>query len=259
VAPPPMLQHVAPSTRCLSVADCSTSRVGNSSDLPKRKLLSLNRSVGCKLDGDNRHHGIKMHDLSVPEFLFKPASTLPQSPPRLKSRKRKRAISAFGGSSKAKKASKYIRTVSTTHMRHEIGKFTKETLLHEMNMEPWSVLEWPGINSLDGSKNGHTTKTNNDICKCTEPPSSSDCPLLDQNGFLQNAYREGWQYIFGPDRPTPVIVWKPMKDFCLGVDRIMRTQTSMDNSDNFVGTYTSNANMYKREALKSNSTVTSSQ
>ena len=256
-----MLQHVAPSTRCLSVADCSTSRVGNSSDLPKRKLLSLNRSVGCKLDGDNksRHHGIKMHDLSVPEFLFKPATTLPQSPPRLKSRKRKRAISAFGGSSKAKKASKYIRTVSTTHMRHEIGKFTKETLLHEMNMEPWSVLEWPGINSLDGSKNGHTTKTNNGICKCTEPPSSSDCPLLDQNGFLQNAYREGWQYIFGPDRPTPVLVWKPMKDFCLGVDSNMRTQTSRDNSDNFVGTYTSNANMYKREALKSNSTVTSSQ
>ena len=226
-----------------NVMDCSRSLAGTSSGLPKRKLLSLNRSVGNTLDSKNkdRHHGIKLYDLSVPDFLFKPATTLTQSPPRIKPRKRKRVISTFGGSSKAKKTSKQIRTISTSLMKHEIGKFTKETLLHEMKMEPWSVLEWRGINSSTESKDSHN------ICKGTNPVGlSDDCPLLDRNGFLQNAYKEGWQYTFGPDRPTPVLIWNPIKDNYLGACSSMGTRASRGNSDDFIDSCWNNANMYTR-------------
>ena len=237
----------------LKVMGRSTSLAGTSSGLPKRKLLSLNRSIGNRLDSTNknRHDGITLYDLAVPDFLFKPATTLSQSPPKIKPRKRKRVISTFGGSSKAKKTSKYSRIISTALMRHEIGKFTKETLLHEMNVEPWSVLEWPGINSSTGSKDSLQTKNKDNICKVTKPVSLSDCLLLDRNGFLQNAYKEGWQYTFGPDRPTPVLIWNPIKDYYLGACSSMGIRASRGNSDDFMDTScNNNANMYKREAFK---------
>ncbi len=205
---------------------------GNS--LPKRKVLSVmdHSATNTKhvvVEKQNEIHNIdasinRVHksNFAVPKFLF---ATMPLSAPSLKKQKRFRNSNyprnnMYSNNNRDESIKhQKLHSKSTYMIRRKVGKFTKETLLYEMNAEPWTALRWPNIKSLLSNKTMLNTAGLHQRSVAAEPSSLSTRRLtphlkrscLDDKGFLINNYTDGWESIFGSNRPTPVLVWSKLE------------------------------------------------
>ena len=190
--------------------------VGMKTAIPKRKILStvINGTLNTSNEGtDNVNEQslipssggmINKSSLSIPHFLFPMSSSTYLKNNVSKKRRRVVMRNNYDNISDNNNNNRRKKQVTLTNtIKESLGKFTKETILHEMNLEPWSILQWSSIkSSLSNKEILDTEKSRLDTTTLVKKKS-----CLDENGFLVNKYTDGWQSIFGRNRPTPVLIW----------------------------------------------------
>eukprot|EP00943_MAST-04B_sp_MAST-4B-sp1_P006427 g6427.t1 len=236
--------------------------------LPKRKVLSAvmdhsatnTKNVVVEKQNDiySTDKSINMFhksNFAVPNFLF---STMPLSAPSFKKQKRFRNSTLRNhmySSNNPDEHTKHqkIHSKSTSMIRAKVGKFTKETMLYEMNAEPWTALRWPNIKSLLSNKTMNNTEGMHLRSDAPEPSSSTTRltpqlkrSCLDDKGFLINKYVDGWKSIFGSNRPTPVLVWSKLQRQLNNDNRNKNIDLNQIIYDNHVD---KNKNKYKKNTI----------
>ena len=138
----------------------------NKTAIPKRKILStvINGTLNTSNEGTNNVNEqslipssggmLNKSSLSIPHFLFPMSSST-----YLKnnvSKKRRRVVmrnnydNISDNNNNNNRRKKQV--TLTNKIKESLGKFTKETILHEMNLEPWSILQWSSIKSSLSNK-----------------------------------------------------------------------------------------------------------
>ena len=190
--------------------------VGMKTAIPKRKILStvINGTLNTSNEGTNNVNEqslipssggmLNKSSLSIPHFLFPMSSSTYLKNNVSKKRRRVVMRNNYDNISDNNNNNRRKKQVTLTNtIKESLGKFTKETILHEMNLEPWSILQWSSIkSSLSNKEILDTEKSRLDTTTLVKKKS-----CLDENGFLVNKYTDGWQSIFGRNRPTPVLIW----------------------------------------------------